>query len=76
MDYAEAGEMAADIAAIGAEIPPADIARLLSAAPVGIDELIRQTGAPAAAVQMALIELELAGRLERHAGARVSLIAQ
>lgn len=50
-----------------------DIAHLLSAAPVATDELIRQSGASAGAVQMALIELELAGRLIRHAGGRVSL---
>ncbi len=49
------------------------VTALLSPAPVSIDELIRQTGASAGAVQMALIELELAGRLERHAGGRVSL---
>ncbi|WP_323982160.1 DNA-processing protein DprA [Novosphingobium aureum] len=53
--------------------PPAAIADLLTTAPLGIDELIRQTGASAAAVQLALLELELAGRLVRHAGARVSL---
>ncbi|GEN98298.1 DNA processing protein DprA [Novosphingobium sediminis] len=52
---------------------PADIAHLLGTAPVAIDELIRQSGASAGAVQMALIELELAGRLIRHAGGRVSL---
>lgn len=51
----------------------ADIAHLLSAAPVATDELIRQSGTSAGAVQMALIELELAGRLIRHAGGRVSL---
>lgn len=51
----------------------ADIAGLLGMAPVGIDELIRQSGAPAGAVQMALLELELAGRLQRHAAGRVSL---
>ncbi len=50
-----------------------DIAALLTTAPVPVDELIRQTGIPAASVQLALIELELAGRLSRHAGARVSL---
>ena len=37
------------------------------------DELIRQAGIPAAAVQLVLLELELAARLERHAGGRVSL---
>jgi DNA processing protein len=38
-----------------------------------VDELIRLSDAPAGAVQLALIELELAGRLIRHAGGRVSL---
>ncbi len=51
----------------------ADIADLLTTAPVAVDELIRQSGQSAGAVQMALLELELAGRLERHAGGRVSL---
>ena len=52
---------------------PADIAALLTTAPVAIDELIRQSGEPAAGVQLALLELELAGRLVRHAAGRVSL---
>ncbi len=52
---------------------PADIAGLLTLAPVGVNELIRQSGEPAPAVQFALLELELAGRLVRHAGGRVSL---
>ena len=56
-----------------AEAEPADIENLLTTAPVAVDELIRQSGAPAAAVQLALLELEIAGRLERHAGGRVSL---
>lgn len=58
-----------------ADLPhePADLAALLTTAPVGIDELIRQSAASAAAVQLALLELELAGRLQRHAGGRVSL---
>ena len=49
------------------------LASLLSRTPVPVDELIRQSGFSPAAVQTALLELELAGRLERHAGARVSL---
>ncbi len=53
----------------------ADVAGLLTAAPVSVDELIRQSGESAGAVQMALLELELAGRLVRHAGGRVSLTA-
>lgn len=58
-----------------AQLPdrPADIAALLSVAPVSVDELIRQSGEAAAAVQLALLELELTGRLIRHAGGRVSL---
>ena len=52
---------------------PADIAALLTTAPVGIDELIRQSADSAAAVQLALLELEIAGRLVRHAGGRVSM---
>jgi len=51
----------------------ADIAALLTTAPVAVDELIRQSGESAAAVQLALLELELAGRLVRHAAGRVSL---
>jgi DNA processing protein len=59
---------------LGVEFPaPTDIAALLTTAPVPVDELIRQSGDPAPAVQLALIELELAGRLVRHAGGRVSL---
>lgn len=54
---------------------PADIAGLLGLAPIAVDEIIRQSGANAGAVQMALLELELAGRLQRHAAGRVSLSA-
>lgn len=46
---------------------------LLGPVPVPVDELIRQAGLPPASVQLVLLELELAGRLERHAGGRVSL---
>lgn len=52
----------------------ADIASLLTKAPVSVDELVRQTGASPAEVHMALLELELAGELERHAGGAVSRI--
>ncbi|MEM8726092.1 MAG: DNA-processing protein DprA, partial [Pseudomonadota bacterium] len=46
---------------------------LLSTAPVAVDELTRQSGASMALVQMALLELEITGELERHSGGRVSL---
>lgn len=55
------------------EAEPAELADWLTTAPMAVDELIRQSGEGAAAVQLALLELELAGRLERHAGGRVSL---
>ncbi len=55
--------------------PVALIAGLLGSAPVAIDELIRQSGAAPGTVQDALLDLELAGRLERHAGGRVSLVS-
>ena len=44
----------------------------LGAAPLEVDELIRQIGAPPAAVTMVLLELELAGMVQRHPGNRVS----
>jgi DNA processing protein len=47
---------------------------LLGPVPVAIDELIRQSDLPPATVALVLLELELAGRIERHAGGRVSLI--
>jgi DNA processing protein len=46
---------------------------LLGPSPVPVDEVIRLSGAPSGAVQMALLELDLAGRLDRHAGGKVSL---
>ena len=52
---------------------PDALAQLLSLAPIGIDELVRQSGAGAGAVQLALVELELAGHLARHPGGKVSL---
>jgi DNA processing protein len=44
----------------------------LSPAPVDIDELVRQCGVPAADIVTILLELELAGRVLRHPGNRVS----
>ena len=51
-----------------------DVVGLLGPVPVPVDELIRQSGTLPADVHMALLELELAGRLVRHAGGRVSLL--
>ena len=49
------------------------VEELLGPSPVPVDEIIRLSGASSGAVQMALLELDLAGRLDRHAGNRVSL---
>ena len=46
---------------------------LLGHTPVQIDELVRQSGLHPAVVATVLLELELGGGLERHAGGRVSL---
>ncbi len=51
----------------------ATLVALLGPVPVAVDELIRQSSIGPAVVQTVLLELELAGRLERHAGGRVSL---
>jgi DNA processing protein len=49
------------------------VLNLLSHAPVAVDEIIRQSGLAPAVVHTVLLELELGSRLERHAGAKVSL---
>jgi DNA processing protein len=59
--------------------PPAqsDRAKILEAlgpVPTGVDELIWHTGLHPAQVFMILLELDLAGRLERHSGGAVSLV--
>ncbi|MCX5571340.1 DNA-processing protein DprA [Kaistia nematophila] len=47
----------------------------LGPVPTEIDALIRFTGLSAGLVQVLLLELDLAGRIEHHAGQRVSLLA-
>ena len=64
-----------------AVLPPVDagtsererIAAALGQAPVAIDEIVRFTGLPPAIVHLVLLELDLAGRIERVAGGRVQL---
>ncbi len=53
-----------------------DRARILEAlgpTPIEVDEIIRFTGLSARTVLVVLLELDVAGRIERHAGQRVSL---
>ncbi|MEP3244811.1 MAG: DNA-processing protein DprA [Sneathiella sp.] len=49
-----------------------ELLSLLSPTPINIDELIRISGLPPGTVLTILLELELAGRIERHFGNRVS----
>lgn len=58
------------------EPPDSDRARvieLLGPSPAQIDEIVRQAGVDARVVQIVLLELELAGRLDRRPGGAVSL---
>jgi DNA processing protein len=50
------------------------ISTLLSPTPVDVDDLIRESGLPAAIVHAVLLELELAGRVCRLAGGAVSSV--
>jgi DNA processing protein len=50
------------------------IIALLGPTPVAIDDLVRLSGSSPAVVRIVLLELELAGRLERHGGSLVSLV--
>ncbi len=47
---------------------------LLGPAPVALDDLVRLSGASPAIVRAVLLELEIAGRLERHGGGLISLL--
>jgi DNA processing protein len=49
------------------------IVDLLGPTPVGIDDLVRLAGRSPAVVRIVLLELEVAGRLQRHGGGLVSL---
>jgi DNA processing protein len=59
-------------AADDAEKARAIVIEQLSPSPTAVDELVRQTELPPALVASALLELELAGRIERHPGNRVA----
>lgn len=61
------------------EPEPADDERsrviaLLGPAPCSIDDLVRMSRSSPAIVRIVLLELELAGRIERHGGGMVSLV--
>lgn len=50
------------------------ITELLSPSPTSVEELTEQSGFPVHLILMILLEKELAGMLQRHAGGRVSLV--
>jgi DNA processing protein len=60
------------------ESPPSDaldiVTALLGPTPIAVDELTRQCQLSAPVVRAALLELDLAGRLEWHPGNRISLL--
>lgn len=60
-------------------LPPDDSQRaqvvsLLGPTPVDVDDIISHTGLPPSQVFLAILELDLANRIERHSGNRVSLV--
>lgn len=52
------------------------IVNAMGGTPVEIDDIIRHTGYPAQTVYLVLLELDLAGRIQRHSGGLVSFIIQ
>ncbi len=61
-----------DVAAEAGETERGAIESLLSPTPVAVDELVRLSALPAAIVATVLLDMELEGRLVRHAGGRVA----
>jgi len=55
------------------EAARSEVLSLLSPSPIPIDVLVTETGLSPALIQSILVEIELAGRLERHLGNSVSL---
>jgi DNA processing protein len=53
----------------------AEVLARLGPSPVAVDELLRQCQSSPPVIGQVLLELDLAGRLERHPGNRVSLLA-
>jgi DNA processing protein len=49
------------------------VEQLLGPSPAPVDEIIRLSGADPGAVQLILLEMDLAGRIDRHAGNKVSI---
>ena len=67
-------QKAAEPAESDVESARSELLTLLSAVPTEVDELVRQSQIPLAILQQLLLELELAGRLHRSYGGKVSLM--
>jgi DNA processing protein len=59
----------------GGEADRRSVIDLMGMTYVSVDELVRQSGSSQSVVQMVLLEIELAGKLERGAGGKVRLAA-
>lgn len=70
--YTESGKKVSAHAVI--DVIRQEIVNQLSSTPIDVDELVMHTGLAVEQVITVLIELELAGRLERHPGNRVSIV--
>jgi DNA processing protein len=53
----------------------ARVVELLGPSPAPVDEIVRLSGASAGEVQLVLLRLDHGGRLDRHAGRKISLVA-
>ena len=74
LEQAPAHEQPGPLDSEPAEDERTRIVALLGPTPTAIDDLVRMSHASPAIVRTVLLELEIAGRLERHGGALVSLI--
>ncbi|WP_426289097.1 DNA-processing protein DprA [Ensifer adhaerens] len=67
------GQARAGVPASASDSDRAAVSTALGPTPVEIDDIVRHTGLSPAQVYLLLLELDLAGRLDRHAGGLVSL---
>jgi DNA processing protein len=74
VEHPEPAAAADEIATTASAETSVRIAERLGPSPVAVDELVRQCHMSPPVVRAALLDIELAGRLERHPGDRVSLL--
>ncbi|HEY8565417.1 MAG TPA: DNA-processing protein DprA [Beijerinckiaceae bacterium] len=74
LDLSTGADETGDRPQAGEGEPQDRLLTLLGPSPIAVDDLVRHSGLPARSVQTALLELELSGRLTRHADNAVSLV--